>query len=168
MTHASVSYIVFVERTTAKTASKAPDVLHWLSKVTAIREHCLRLADVATSTTLSTFLLNKFEIKAVPNPVRQMSHSLDLQSLKSILLAAGCDVDEDPESAGEFMKMLAKPHSSSLEDSDNLGALSSHIMMTYAPSHPSDPLRMYSAFLPPRTILRSIHRRVKTFLWILQ
>jgi hypothetical protein len=162
---------VFVQRTTAKTASKAPDVLHWLSKITAIREHCLRLADVATSTTLSMLLLNNFEIKAVPNPVQQMFHSLDLQSLKRILVAAGCDVDEDPESAGEFLKMLAKVHPSSLDDGDNLGALSSYIMMTYAPSHPSsdtDPLRMYSAFLPSRTILRSIHRRVKTFLWILQ
>jgi hypothetical protein len=129
MTHPSVSCIVFVERTTTKTPSKAPDVLHWLSKVTAIREHCLRLADVATSTTLSTFLLNNFEIKAVPNPVQQMSHALNLQSLKSILVAAGCDVDDDPESADEFLKMLAKVHSSSLDDGNNLGALPSHIMM---------------------------------------
>ncbi|KAJ7223177.1 hypothetical protein GGX14DRAFT_657548 [Mycena pura] len=101
---------LFVERTTTKTVFKAPDVLHWLSKVTAIREHFLQLADVATSTTLSTFLLNNFEIKAVANPVQQMSHSLSLQTLKSILAAAGCDMDEDSESAGEFLEMLAKAH----------------------------------------------------------
>ncbi|KAJ7223179.1 hypothetical protein GGX14DRAFT_657560, partial [Mycena pura] len=101
---------LFVKRTTTKMVSKAPDVLHWLSKVTVIRKHCLRLADVATSTTLSTFLLNNFEIKAVANSVQQMSHSLSFQTLKSILAAAGCDMDEDPESAGEFLEMLAKVH----------------------------------------------------------
>jgi hypothetical protein len=45
------------------------------------------------------------------------------------LVAAGCDVDDDPESADEFLKMLAKVHSSSLDDGNNLGALPSHIMM---------------------------------------
>ncbi|KAJ7223181.1 hypothetical protein GGX14DRAFT_352350 [Mycena pura] len=108
-------------KTTIKTVSKAPDVMHWLSKVTAIREHCLRLADVATSTTLSAFLLkNNFEVKAVSNPVQQMSHSPSLQTLKSILVAAGCDMDEDPESTAELLEMLAKVHSSSLDDGGNL------------------------------------------------
>ncbi|KAJ7784513.1 hypothetical protein B0H16DRAFT_1876951 [Mycena metata] len=96
-----------------ETSRKAPDVLRWISKVVSIREHYMRLATVCTSNRLSNLLLRNIGIKEMVNSMPPASHSLDIASLKEVLVAAG-SAPEDPEPMGEFLEILAASHSVSL------------------------------------------------------
>ncbi|KAJ7507027.1 hypothetical protein B0H11DRAFT_188973 [Mycena galericulata] len=99
---------------------KDPDILRWLSKVSTIREHYLKIANIATSRTLSALLLQGVQVQAAENPApHPMANpiSLDRQALEQVLAAANCEIDKSEEKyVDEFLGTLAKTHKIELSD----------------------------------------------------
>ncbi|KAJ6477427.1 hypothetical protein C8R47DRAFT_1140491 [Mycena vitilis] len=76
---------------------KTPNTLRWLSKVVSIFEHYLRIADIATSASLSALLLggpiktiNVGNLSATSEVV-----SLDSSTLRQVLAAADCEIEDE-------------------------------------------------------------------------
>lgn len=84
----------------ALASQDTPDVAHWLSKVTELREHFIRVVDAVTSPKLAQILLNITDSKQVSNtaPSNRML-SLDQETLRGIL---------DTNAAEEVGRLLEK------------------------------------------------------------
>ncbi|KAJ6477431.1 hypothetical protein C8R47DRAFT_652289 [Mycena vitilis] len=96
-----------IEKTRSAIKSKAPNTLRWLSKVVSIFEHYLRIADIATSASLSALLLGgPIKISTVKNSSATSEvFSLDSITLRQILVAAKCDMPD--KSVDEFVQIGA-------------------------------------------------------------
>ncbi|KAJ7675815.1 hypothetical protein DFH06DRAFT_1170628 [Mycena polygramma] len=98
----------YLEKRGAK-QPKAPDTMRWLSKVVSICEDYLRISDLATSVTLSNFLLEDVKIVAIPNtPPTPHTTKLDCETMERILLAADCEIAK--KSIEELLQLLAQTH----------------------------------------------------------
>ncbi|KAJ7675813.1 hypothetical protein DFH06DRAFT_1466605 [Mycena polygramma] len=84
---------------------KTPNTLRWLSKVVSIFEHYLRIADIATSASLSALLLGgPIKISTVKNPPATSEIvPLDSTTMQQILVAAKCDIPD--KSIDEFLQI---------------------------------------------------------------
>ncbi|EIW75101.1 hypothetical protein CONPUDRAFT_147284 [Coniophora puteana RWD-64-598 SS2] len=88
---------------------KPPDFLRWLTKLTAIHRHYIRIANVAASNTLlGTLLVDRPVVKAVENTIPCLKLVVDHQRVEDVLRCTKCKIEASGQrTVGGLVKMLA-------------------------------------------------------------
>lgn len=76
-------------------SGKAPNLLRWLLKMSAVCEHFRCIADIALSRTLEAWLLGPIQVIPIGQPTHRIQTVIEKRGLQTILAQASCDKVEE-------------------------------------------------------------------------